>query len=67
MSYWEMVFQGPRGEGRNAVGFEITEAGYPPYEMSELDSEMESILEEWGSQRGEGGYPYSASLQLMRN
>jgi hypothetical protein len=44
-------FQGPKGEGRDVVGLEVTEAGYPPYEESKLDIEMESILAECGSQR----------------
>ena len=42
-------FQGPGGEGRNAVGFEISES-YPPFETSEVDVEMDGLYDEspWG-------------------
>ncbi|KAF2185759.1 hypothetical protein K469DRAFT_574976 [Zopfia rhizophila CBS 207.26] len=64
-------FQGPGGEGHNAIGFEITDAFYPPFEMSELDAEMDAIQEEWGDQRKNDGNsqfritPHQTSLRPL--
>ncbi|CAN9411096.1 unnamed protein product [Alternaria alternata] len=37
-------FHGPRGQGRDAVGYAITAASYPPFEANDLDAEMEGRL-----------------------
>jgi hypothetical protein len=39
-------FQGPGGEGHDAIGYEVTDASYPPFETSELDLEMDALREE---------------------
>ncbi|EUC44120.1 hypothetical protein COCMIDRAFT_38013 [Bipolaris oryzae ATCC 44560] len=39
-------FHGPQGEGRDVVGFEVTDEHYPPYEKTELDEEMEYLHDE---------------------
>ncbi|KAI9778755.1 MAG: hypothetical protein M1816_003908 [Peltula sp. TS41687] len=36
-------FQGPRGEGRQAVGYEVTEQHYPPVEENEADDEWDDV------------------------
>jgi hypothetical protein len=45
-------FQGPRGEGGDAVGFKVTEADYSSYVTSKLDGEVDSIIENWGPESG---------------
>jgi hypothetical protein len=47
-------FQGPTGEGSDAVGFKVTDASYPPYEMSDLDAEMDDFREENGVRHHNG-------------
>ena len=34
-------FQGPQGEGRHAIGYEVTEEHYPPFEENETDEEWD--------------------------
>ncbi|KAI4653140.1 uncharacterized protein J4E79_008653 [Alternaria viburni] len=36
-------FVGPQGRGREAVGYDITAASYPPLETTELDIDMEEL------------------------
>jgi len=37
-------FVGPQGHGREAVGYDITAASYPPLETTELDIDMEELV-----------------------
>lgn len=39
-------FHGPQGEGRNVMGFKVTDEHYPPYEKTELDEEMQYLHDE---------------------
>lgn len=39
-------FNGPHGQGRTATGFQVTDAHYPPYEMTELDEYMDELYDE---------------------
>jgi hypothetical protein len=44
----EWYFQGPNGEGRNKMGFEVTKISYPPLEENEYDEEMQGNLDKDG-------------------
>ncbi|PVH90435.1 hypothetical protein DM02DRAFT_22313 [Periconia macrospinosa] len=46
-------FQGPNGEGRNMVGFEVTDASYPPLEESEYDEEMQQNIDGHGHRKND--------------
>ncbi|KAH7081814.1 hypothetical protein BKA63DRAFT_504686 [Paraphoma chrysanthemicola] len=35
-------FHGPRGEGRNTMGYEVTDGCYPPFNTSDLDRDFDS-------------------------
>ncbi|KAI4936651.1 hypothetical protein J4E86_011268 [Alternaria arbusti] len=37
-------FFGPQGHGREAVGYDITAASYPPLETTELDVDMDQLV-----------------------
>jgi len=44
-------FQGPNGEGRNSVGFEVNDASYPSLEANDLDIRMWDELQRDGHRK----------------